>query len=59
MLGYLGMAATTLAVTITVVFAATLIPVIVAAVNGTAVDLLLISATNEPQTDKQQTDVPD
>lgn len=58
-LGYLGMTAATLTVTIAIVFAATLIPVIVAAVNGTAVDPPSISATNEPQTDRQQTDVPD
>ena len=58
-LGYLGIAATTLAVVIATVFAATLIPVIVAAVNGTAVDLPSISATNEPPTDKRQMDEPD
>ena len=52
-LGYLGIVSTIFAVVIAIVFAATLIPFIVAAVNGDADGQPAISATSEPQSDER------
>ena len=51
-LGYVGIVGTIFAVVIAIVFAATLIPFIVATVNGNAVGQPAVSATSEPRTDE-------
>ncbi|TFC78309.1 DUF4190 domain-containing protein [Cryobacterium cheniae] len=55
-LGYLGIVSTTLAVVIAIVFAATVFPFILAAVDGNGPGLPSISATNEPQTEESDRD---
>jgi protein-disulfide isomerase len=51
-LGYVGIVGTTLAVVMVIVFAATVVPLIVSVVNGAMADQPSISATSEPQTDE-------
>ncbi|HSP51605.1 MAG TPA: DUF4190 domain-containing protein [Cryobacterium sp.] len=57
-LGYIGLVSTALAVVIAIVFAATVVPFIIAAVNGDAAGQPSISATDGPQTDESAGDAP-
>ena len=58
-LGYVGIAAKVLVVVIAIVFAATVIPFILAVANGGAVGMPPISSTSEPQTSEPRADNPD